>query len=210
MQANKRFYPENIIQNPFKTELIETPRRSRFDNNENKLKMSLSFDAPPTQAQYHHQYQRSISEAFIDPRKERWNNGSYESRSYGSFHYDKIHHREPITTTYSMYRAQKASQGYPSVWNGNQVEQIVPPPVVPLIQPQIVPVIATDSQAEALKNATSDGFGGFLKEKLNAGAAMLPTRTKTASSDPRLNPSLVQDVKKDEAATPKKKVKLIF
>ena len=261
MQANKRFCRENIVHNPFKHSVSYDGRdggrysksddyHSRgnrnydYDDHRKPLKMSLSFDS---HQQYPHHnypphYQRSISEVFNDPRKERWcGNGMYENRNYGSFHYDKIHHREPITTTYSMYRAQKASQ-MESRWSNRQtydypqepqhkVNNYVPekPPMAPQPQP-ITPavinsyrppqpepirceplVLAVSPQAEALKNATSDPFVGLLIDtKLSASVAasistVLP-KTKTASHDPRLNPSLVQDVKKDEPALPKKKV----
>lgn len=278
MMANKRFCRDGTVHNPFKHSVSYDGRdsgryqksddyhssRNRgydYDDPRKPLKMSLSFDSHQHQQQYnqHHSqypppnYQRSISEVFHDPRKERWcGNGIYENRNYGSFHYDKIHHRDPITTTYSMYRAQKASQ-IDSRWNNNRptYEYPVqdPPPqqqqtqqplkvvnnfvaeVKPIIQPQTIvppvvvnsyrppqpepircepPVVATvvNPQAEALKNATSDPFAGIFKDlNVPSSPAVLP-KTKTASSDPRLNPSLVQDVKKDEPATPKKKVRI--
>lgn len=260
MEANKRFCRESYVHNPFKHSVSydgkESGRQSKtddyhsrgnrcydYDDHRKPLKMSLSFDS---HQQYSHHnypphYQRSISEVFNDPRKERWcGNGMYENRNYGSFHYDKIHHREPITTTYSMYRAQKASQ-MDSRWGSRQnydypqepphkVNNFVPekPPMVPqpttptvinsykLIQPEPIRseplLVAVSPQAEALKIAISDPFGGFLKDtKLNviSPVAVLP-KTKTASHDPRLNPSLVQDIKKEESATPKKKVSRVF
>ncbi|CAG9812113.1 unnamed protein product [Chironomus riparius] len=261
-EANKRFCRDNYVHNPFKHSVSYDERESvrysktddyhsrgsrgyDYDDHRKPLKMSVSFDS---HQQYSHHnypshYQRSISEVCNDPRKERWSgNGIHENRKYGSFHYDKIHHREPITTTYSMYRAQKASQ-MDCRWNSRQnyeyqpepqhkvnsyvpekpamAPQPIPQPITPTvinsyrpIQPEpirIEPLIlAISPQAEALKNATSDSFGGFLLEtKLNVTSpvTVLP-KTKTASHDPRLNPSLVQDVKKEETATPKKKLSL--
>lgn len=264
IEANKRFCRESYVHNPFKHSVSydgrDSGRHSKtddyhsrgnrcydYDDHRKPLKMSLSFDS---HQQYSHHnypphYQRSISEVFNDPRKERWcGNGMYENRNYGSFHYDKIHHREPITTTYSMYRAQKASQ-MDSRWGSRQnydypqeqqhkVNNFVSekPPMAP--QPQSQPttptiinnykpiqpepirseplLVAVSPQAEALKIAISDPFGGFLKDtKLNviSPVAVLP-KTKTASHDPRLNPSLAQDIKKEESVTPKKKVSRDF
>lgn len=190
MNANKRFFNSAIIQNPFKSENY----RSRY---EKPFKSSLSFESHQPSP-----FQRSISE-YSDPRKnDRWSNGIYERReSYGSFHYDKIHHRDNLTTTYSMYRAQKASQSDQRPWGWNQqpeqpVKVISPPIIVPtptIVRPVEVPVTPV---------TPVEPFGGFLKEKLTT-PTILP---KTASSDPRLNPSLVTDFKKDEPATPKKKV----
>jgi hypothetical protein len=231
MQANKRFFKENSYENPFRTEYDgHHTRVSRFDKvdyeeHRRPLKMSLSFESQQYPSHPPH-FQRSISEVFPDHRKDRWSNGTYD-RNYGSFHYDKIHHREPITTTYSMYRAQKTNpqgdqrwnnnrQAYePTTWNNQPevqpiltINTVVPPSVnnfrSVVTEIPKTPAVETPTVVETIV----DGFDGFLKEKLTSGAAILP-KTKTASADPRLNPLLVQDSKKDEPSTPKKKVGLL-
>lgn len=229
MLANRRFCNNSIIQNPFKTE-TESHRHSRFDK---PLKASLSFESHHAPSLHPPHFQRSVSEVLNDPRKDRLNNGFYERRdSYGSFHYDKIHHREPITTTYSMYRAQKAAQ-IDHRWNNNSVwtppPQVEPPkvinnftpvtvttPATPQSPPRVVlpevirPIpAAVDVSTATVPVTPTEPFGTFLKEKLTSSTSLLLPAAKTSSHDPRLNPLLIVDTKKEELSTPKKKVNLV-
>jgi hypothetical protein len=92
------------------------------------------------------------------------------------------------------------------------IPRVVPPEIVtPLRPPPVVeiPVIPTIPVMTPTTPVTPvEPFGGFLKEKLTASASLLLPVAKTSSHDPRLNPSLAVDAKKEELSTPKKKVKI--
>ncbi|KAG5666343.1 hypothetical protein PVAND_014378 [Polypedilum vanderplanki] len=196
IQANKRFYRETLGSNSFRG------NRSFDYNNDYRrpLKASISFES-----QYQNNYQNqhhNYQPAFNRSISERWNSNG----NYGSFHYDKFHHREQ-TNTYSMYRAQKASQM--DRWNNscnnnkNTHHQIWNSRVEVHQQQHTIssPILTSQQQHQQIIVTPTDN------EKITATVSILP-KTKTASSDPRLNPSLVQDIKKDENTTPKKKLSL--
>lgn len=204
-------------------------RFSRFNKVESdprkNFKASLSFET-------HHSpfstapspFQRSTSEISItDPRRNRWGrNGdttpcnSNSILPYVPFYNDKTHHKdEPYSkVSYSTYRAQKASQLelHPSPWAHNHSNDAMEPSWNQYeIQANNFitekPLICTSYAADAVnsfKLITADAISAFPKESFTP----LP-KTKTSVSDPRLNPSLQTEARKEECATPKKKVKAI-
>lgn len=166
-------------------------------------------------------YQQQRSHDEFSPtnnaRKSRWGSSPAVSfvpnsfQPYTTFCRENNYPRsEPYSkTNYSNYRAQKEL-----CTNGQGIE--VDEPSWALYETQFskltkdsFPACARDSsfESKSVLDCTLESINIIPKKSFTTYEAV--TKTKTAFSDPRLNPSLLQE-KKDETLTPKKKVRIIL
>ena len=152
-------------------------------------------------------FQRSISETSLT-RKNRWSNnhnnstaGPFNSNSvlpFGSYYNENVQVKrdEPMyMSSYNNYRTQKSQP-----WDGPKEFQ----PNAYRTE-SFLNYTSVVSDKPSLLNFKADDP---IKKCLTTAAANIQlTKPKPSVSDPRLNPSLQVDGKKEEAATPKKKVR---
>ena len=201
----------NRTRSPFTESPFSLLRKPEFISSR---KTSLSIDTnqysliPPA-------FQRSVSDiSLLDTRRSRWRGNetappSFYSSSispFGSLGGENFYNKhEPYSkTNYSTYRAQKALC----------INSQTPEPVESLWEVQF----------DANRTKTESFLASFNKEDNTSTesvfkravvenniprknlTAIAMTKTRTAVSDPRLNPSLQHEAKKEELVTPKKKV----
>lgn len=155
--------------------------------------------------------QRSLSKTFLNNhcRASRFENSlsiPYNASSYETpFYGEPYHQKDEISsrTSYSTYRQQKALQ----------VTHIqTPEHVDPAWEKQFGRPLDefTTQRSLIMKKCDETPLVGGISRILSKPTLSVTTlpKARTSVSDPRLNPSLVNDTRKDEAAIPKKKVRI--
>lgn len=208
LRLNSRFNSSRL---PFAQSLLTRFDQVDLADPRRPLSTSLSLDThqqpndtPP--------FQRSISESTLT-RKHRWGGNDVKAtfnsfKPYTSFFKENTHYKEePYSrTSYSSYRVQKSS------WINNHHQD-------PVEQPWTAH-LGHPTNNFALK--TSLPFGTettvkkfdpvipdetiFTKKSITASLVSPIVKTKASVYDPRLNPSL-NEIRREEVATPKKKVR---
>lgn len=155
-------------------------------------------------------FQRSTSDISLsDARKNRWSVGNssdsapYNSDTmlpFNSFYAEshQFNRDEPFLKT--CYRSQNSS------WLNSQA----PPDTNEWEHQRSNSFSSTYSSIkDTMLNALSSEENLNLLQKISSTPSVLVAKTKTSSCDPRLNPTLVQEVRKEEISAPKKKVRYL-
>lgn len=209
-RRDKSTFNDDVKNNTNRLHRLHT-RFSLFDNSDyidhrKALRTSLSLET-------HHNsnkvgpalFQRSTSDISLsDACKNRWSDNNYSASApfnsnskmpFTSFYSESYQHNRE-ETNYSTYRSQKSS------WLNNQIPDSMDSSW------EVQNLFAT--KYSKIKDTASNVFkaeeNSSLLQKTCATPNVLLTKTKTSSCDPRLNPSLVQEARKEENSAPKKKV----
>lgn len=197
----------NTTRSPFPESPFSLLRKPDFASTRNT---SLSIETTNQYSIVPPAFQRSVSDiSLLDTRRTRWranepalpsfySNSIPSFSSLGSDNFYNTH--EPYSkSNYSTYRAQKALC----------ITSQAPDPVeslweIPSKSEGFLVSYNNNEDNASTENAFKRAVVENIPRKNLTAIAM--TKTKTAVSDPRLNPSLQHDAKKDESVTPKKKV----
>lgn len=207
----------NVHFNKTRSPFTESPSPFNLHRNPDfNRKTSLTIDTnqyslgPPA-------FQRSVSDfSLLDTRRSRWRGPetappSFYSNSIPSFTSlgsENLYKHEPYSkTNYSTYRAQKALS----------INSQTPDAVDALWE---LPFEANKTKSESFLGSYHNDDNTSVENAFKRAAvdsniprknltAIAMTKTRTAVSDPRLNPSLQHEAKKEESSTPKKKVKAL-
>lgn len=160
-------------------------------------------------------FQRSTSDISLsEVRRNRWSGNSSASTPFNSnstlpftSFYAESHHFDRdesySKTCYSAYRTQKSS------WLNNQTPDSHSTSWE-IQTPNSFAASYSSIKETAMSVFKSEENLGLLQNISSTTPNILLTKTKTSSCDPRLNPTLVQEVRKEENSAPKKKVRPRF
>lgn len=162
-------------------------------------------------------FQRSISETSITKRN-RWSNNtaaiatpfnSHSAMPFGSYYNEnhQIKRDEPYVSSYNSYRSQKNSWinnkgAEPSPWE-SQKELA---PIAYRTESFLTSFAGISDKPSLLSTIKADEQISAIQKKSLTTTNIPLTKPKPSACDPRLNPALQQESRKEDLATPKKKV----
>lgn len=214
--VSNNFDHSNIV-NPIRLPAIPSRfslfPQNEFDDPRKSFRTSLSIETnrfAPTSSTFH----RSISENSFT-KKNRWSNNnsstavpfsSHPTQPFGSLYPEssQIKRDEPNATSYNSYRTQRG----PWIANHTESSWDAPKEFHPsTFRTESFLNYANINENTSLLNFKADEQICAIQKKCLT-TNLQPTKPKASVCDPRLNPSLQQEGRKEEAATPKKKVRL--
>lgn len=166
-------------------------------------------------------FQRSISETSITKRN-RWSNNtavtatpfnSHSAMPFGSYYNEsqQIKRDEPYVSSYNTYRSQKSAWinnkgAEPSPWEAQKEFA----PIAYRTESFLTSYAGISDKPSLLSTIKADEQISAIQKKTLTKTNIPLTKPKPSACDPRLNPSLQQEARKDDSATPKKKVWKLF